>query len=159
MSKINFNIAPLVKLKIERALKKHGDFETGGILIGKKIENNCFEIVDISISDEDNKYSISSFFRGIRKSDKLILSHFKRKTGYYIGEWHSHPKFSLTPSHQDIATMLGILDDVNYGVSFTILLITKLNNNVLDYQGFFFHKELDKIIVLDQSQAPNDVQK
>ncbi|TDK48143.1 Mov34/MPN/PAD-1 family protein [Algoriphagus formosus] len=155
MMKINFKVTPDVEAKIEGALRKAGDFETGGILIGKKVEDNSFEIIDVSISDEDNKYSIASFIRGVKKSDLLLRKHYKSKTGYYIGEWHSHPNFSLSPSHQDIATMLGILADDNYGVMFNILMITKLNNNKLDYQGYFFHRNLHEIIVLEKSPAPN----
>ncbi len=154
MSKITFKITPFVKHKIERALGKSGDYETGGILIGKKIEDKSFELIDISISDEDNKFSISTFIRGIKKSDRLLRKHFKLKSGYYIGEWHSHPKYSLIPSPQDVATMFGIIEDNNYGVSFAILLITKLNDNHLDYQGYFFHKSLNRIIVLEKSPAP-----
>jgi hypothetical protein len=154
MMKINFKVTPDVESKIEKALREYGDFESGGILIGKKVEDNSFEIIDISISDEDNKYSIISFIRGVKKSDLLLRKHFKKKSGYYIGEWHSHPKFSLSPSHQDIATMVGILADDHYGVMFNILLITKLNNKKLDYQGYFFHRNLHEIILLEKSPAP-----
>lgn len=157
MSKIKFEITPSVKSKIEGALRNSGDFETGGILVGRKIEDNFFEIVDVSISDEDNRYSISSFFRGIKKTDLLLRRHFKKKSGYYIGEWHSHPKFTLSPSHQDIATMLGILADENYGLSFAILIITKIHMDNLDYQGYFFHKDLNKVILLEKSPAHNNV--
>ncbi len=157
MSKIKFKVSLGVEAKIERALRQSGDFETGGILIGNKIEDNSFEIVDVSVSNEDNKYSIASFIRGIKKSDMLLRKHYKRKSGYYIGEWHSHPKFSLSPSRQDIATMFGILADDNYGVSFSILMITKMNNDKLDYQGYFFHENLNEVIVLEQSPAPNNV--
>lgn len=157
MLKINFKITPKVEHIIESALRKSGDFETGGILIGRKIEDRTFEIIDISVSDEDNKYSIASFIRGIKKSDMLLWKHYKKKTGYYIGEWHSHPKFSLSPSPKDIATMLGILDDDNYGVTFAILLIAKMNIDMLDYRGFFFHKNLTKFTILERSLAPSNV--
>lgn len=150
MTKINFKVTPEVEAKIEKALRKSGNFETGGILIGRKVEENSFEIIDVSVSDEDNKYSIVSFIRGVKKTDLLLRKHYKKKSGYYIGEWHSHPKFSLSPSRQDIATMLGILADDNYGVTFSILMITKMNNNMLDYRGYFFHEHLNEIIELEK---------
>lgn len=153
MTEIKFKITPFVKSKIESALRKSGDFETGGILIGRKIEDNFFEIFDVSVSDEDNRYSISSFFRGIKKTDMLLRSHFRDKTGYYIGEWHSHPKFSLSPSQQDIATMQGILADENYGISFAVLIITKIHRDNLEYQGYYFHEDLNKVILLEKSPA------
>ena len=148
MSKIDFTITPIVKNKIEKALRKYGDFEIGGILIGRKIGDESFEVVDISISNEDKRFSISSFIRGTKTSERLLRSHFRKKTGYYIGEWHSHPKYSLRPSYQDIVTMFGILKDENYGVSFAILIITHLSHNKMNYRGYFFHENINKIVEL-----------
>lgn len=151
MKKIDFYFNSHSEDKIERALRKAGDFETGGILIGKKVAETSFEIIDVSISEEDDMYSIVSFIRGAKKSDLLLRKHFKNKTGYYIGEWHSHPKFSLYPSNKDISTMFGIINDINYGVIFSILVITKLNRDKLDYQGYFFHRNLTDIVVLEKT--------
>ena len=148
MSKINFILPNKVKNKITTALRKYGPNEIGGILIGSKKEENHFEIVDISISNEESSPSFWGFIRETKKSEKLLKKHFKKSTGYYLGEWHSHPKFRLTPSTKDISTMIGILGDENYGVTFVILLVTHLVNDNLKYKGYFLHKNLDEIITL-----------
>lgn len=149
MGRITFSLTQPVKEKLISALNKYGDYEIGGILIGKKIGENNFEIVDASISDEDNRFSFVSFVRGTKKSERLLKKHFRKRTGYYIGEWHSHPRFSLNPSLADMNTMVGILHDPNYGVSFVILLIAQVTQCKLKYQGFFFHKDLKEMVPLE----------
>src|ERR1700720_4334656 len=44
----------------------------------------------------------------------------------YLGEWHSHPSFSVRPSAQDIQTMTDIVEDRNSLISFAVLLIIRL---------------------------------
>lgn len=149
MGKITFHLTELVKKKLTDALHKYGDFEIGGILIGRKVGEDTFEIVDASISDEDNRFSFVSFIRGTKKSERLLKEHFCKQTGYYIGEWHSHPRFSLNPSITDVQTMLKILHDPSYGVSFVILLIVHIARGEMKHKGFFFHKELNEIIALE----------
>lgn len=150
--KIEFQVSESVKSKMKEALLKFGDYEIGGILIGKKLAEQSFEIIDISISDEDKRFSISSFIRGTKKSERLLKRHFRKKTGYYLGEWHSHPKFSLNPSQNDVLTMVGILNDPDYGVQFAVLIITHLvRNNELAYKGYLFHKDLDRAIELKET--------
>lgn len=149
MSKISFILTQKVKDEITKSLVKYGDFEIGGVLVARKIESNSFEIIDISVADEDKRFSISSFIRGTTKSERLLKKHFKNKSGYYAGEWHSHPRFSLEPSRTDILTMLNILNDSDYGVSFVILLIVHLQDSKLKYKGYFFHKDQKEIIVLE----------
>lgn len=149
MGKITFHLTHPVKKKLTDALNKYGDFEIGGILIGRKVAEGTFEIVDASISDEDNRFSFASFIRGTKKSERLLKEHFRKQTGYYIGEWHSHPRFSLNPSITDVRTMMKILHDPSYGVSFVILLIVQIAQGEMRHKAFFFHKELNEIIALE----------
>ena len=44
----------------------------------------------------------------------------------YIGEWHSHHSFALTPSPRDRATMLEMITDSDLGARFLILLLVRL---------------------------------
>lgn len=149
MDKITFHLTEPVRKKLTDALHKYGDFEIGGILIGKKVVEGVFEIIDASISDEDNRFAFASFIRGTKKSQRLLKQHFHNGTGYYIGEWHSHPRFSLNPSFADISTMKRILHDPSYGVSFVILLIVHIDQSEMRHKAFFFHRDLTEIIPLE----------
>ena len=46
----------------------------------------------------------------------------------YIGEWHSHHSFALTPSSRDHSTMLDIVMDSHLGAHFVVLMLVKLSS-------------------------------
>ena len=60
------------------------------------------------------------------------LARFFRLTGEdytrfnYLGEWHSHPSFSTTPSEKDVQSMLEIAGDPEVGANFVALVIVRL---------------------------------
>ena len=132
--------------QIYRALQKFGDYEIGGILIGYKKAENQFAISEATVADDTRNFNLASFIREPFKSMKILLRSYKRRKHNYIGEWHSHPKFNLYPSDYDIKTMKGILADPAYGVSFTLLMITKLVNGKPEMAGFLFHKKIPHFV-------------
>jgi integrative and conjugative element protein (TIGR02256 family) len=150
MKEISFELSSEVKNKIKETLLHHGINEIGGIIIGRKEAEEYFKIIDVSISIEEKSLSFYRFFKSARKSQKLLNKHFKNKTGYYIGEWHSHPSFSLNPSITDAATMFGIVRNSKMNINFCLLLIVKLMDDELLYKAFFFHKDLDNFITLKE---------
>lgn len=132
--------------QIHNALVEYGVYEIGGMLIGYQKGRNHFAISNATVADDFGTFNIASFIREPLKSMKTLVRMFERKRHNYIGEWHSHPKFSLFPSDYDVRTMKGILNDPSYGVNFVILIIAKLNNNHTDIGAFLFHKELEHFI-------------
>ncbi len=150
MREIFLELGDEAKFKIIRALKEYSPNEIGGILIGEKnIENNLI-VSDVSVSNEAKIHRYSSFTRETKIAQKLLEKHHRNNTGYYIGEWHSHPNFALYPSVKDVETMEGIISDPNYNVSFAILCIVKLNKDSnLEMRGFLFHRSLEKFVTLN----------
>ena len=132
--------------QIHHALERFGDYEIGGMLIGYKKGQNHFAISEITVADDADSFNVASFIREPFKSMKLLLKSFKRRNHNYIGEWHSHPKFSLYPSSADVETMKGILADSGYGVNFILLVIAKLRNGKSDMAGFLFHEDLSHFV-------------
>lgn len=59
------------------------------------------------------------------------LNAFFERTGQdyarfnYLGEWHSHPRFPVTPSAQDAASMIELVHSER-GIDFAVLLIVRL---------------------------------
>jgi integrative and conjugative element protein (TIGR02256 family) len=118
--------------KLISALKEAGHQEIGGILMGEHISLNCFRVMDITIQKHGG--ALASFIRAI--ADILgPLKQFFVKTNHnytqfnYLGEWHSHPLFSPTPSATDVQSMRDIISDDKVGANFVILFITRLNDN------------------------------
>ena len=132
--------------QIYQALQKFGDYEIGGILIGYKKAENQFAISEVTVADDTRNFNLISFIREPLKSMKIIIETYNLKKHNYIGEWHSHPRFNLCPSDYDIKTMKGILADPGYGVSFALLIITKLVNGKPNMAGFLFHKKISHFV-------------
>jgi proteasome lid subunit RPN8/RPN11 len=144
--KVTIEIEQEAHEQVHEALKDFGNYEIGGMLIGYKKGENIFSISKATVADDVANFNIASFIREPFKSMKVLLKAFKREKHNYIGEWHSHPQFSLYPSESDIETMHGILNNSEYGVNFVILIITKLKNEKVDMAAFLFHKKLTHFI-------------
>lgn len=122
----------LIPSHIRKAITKHmflaGRKEIGGILMAEEISSQCFRIVDFSVDTSNG--TISSFVRNSINHEQK-LSDFFLRTGAdysrfnYLGEWHTHPSFSVRPSQQDINSMQDLVDN-SCGVSFAVMLIAKL---------------------------------
>lgn len=118
-----------IENKMLTELKKAGSREIGGVLMGEHIEENIYRIYDITVQSQGGSWI--SFVRHLSISMKSALNRFFQKTNFeyskynYLGEWHSHPSFNLSPSSRDIQTMVEIVNDKNVGANFAILLIVK----------------------------------
>lgn len=114
--------------KMRGHLFRAGRREIGGMIMGEEVDDHTFKIVDFSVDATSG--TNSNFFRDANKHDEALDAFFK-KTGAeyrrfnYLGEWHSHPSFSVHPSLQDINAMQNLVDGSG-GVDFAVLLITRL---------------------------------
>lgn len=142
--------------EIRRGLEKFGDYEIGGMLIGYKKAENHFAVSEATVADDTNGFNFASFIREPFKSMKVLLRTFRTRRHNYLGEWHSHPKFGLVPSDYDVRTMKGILGDPGYGVSFALLIITKLADGKPNMAGFLFHKKLSGFVKASISYASDE---
>lgn len=122
-------ISEPVKDKLRRALRAAGSREIGGVLMGEQIAPGHFRIVDLSIDSETG--GRAHFVRS-SEAHADALSAFFRETGHqydrfnYLGEWHSHPRFSVMPSTQDITSMIDLVEGER-GIEFAVLLIVRLH--------------------------------
>ena len=55
-----------------------------------------------------------------------MKTHRNFKRFNYLGEWHSHPSFSVNPSQEDIHTMIDLVENGPIEINFAILLIVRL---------------------------------
>lgn len=103
--------------------------EIGGMIMGEEVGDQQFRVVDFSVDAESG--TAGNFMRDADQHDQALDDFFK-KTGSdyrrfnYLGEWHSHPSFSVHPSLQDVHAMQGLVDGSG-GVDFAVLMIARLN--------------------------------
>ncbi|WP_218839235.1 Mov34/MPN/PAD-1 family protein [Evansella halocellulosilytica] len=125
---------------IEQELKKElivaERQEIGGVLLGEHVSEGLFRISDFTIQRSGG--TVVSFIRHIQQSLKNRLTDFFNKTKHnytkfnYLGEWHSHPSFELTPSIRDRESMWQIVNDPTVGANFVMLLLVKCNEGVVE---------------------------
>jgi [CysO sulfur-carrier protein]-S-L-cysteine hydrolase len=86
-------------------------------------------VVDFSL---DPLSGSDTAFRRDPQTHRQTLDEFLQRTGRdferfnYLGEWHSHPFFSVHPSNDDIRTMTEMVEDQSSTITFAVLLIVRL---------------------------------
>lgn len=126
---MHIEITANVKGKLRRALKAAGNREIGGVLMGEQIAPGHFRIVDLSIDSQTG--GLSHFVRSPEVHAEALRAFFLETNHQYgrfnyLGEWHSHPGFSVSPSIQDVASMTDLVEGER-GIEFAVLLIVKLH--------------------------------
>jgi integrative and conjugative element protein (TIGR02256 family) len=121
-------ISNRVKDKLRKELRASGSREIGGVLMGEQIAPGHFKVVDLSIDSQTG--GRAHFVRDLEAHTEALAAFF-RKTSHqydrfnYLGEWHSHPQFSVTPSTQDVTSMIDLVEGER-GIDFAVLLIVRL---------------------------------
>lgn len=117
-----------VRRKMRLHMIKAGRREIGGLIMAEELEDQKFRIVDFSVDIKSG--SRSNFVRDSDQHEQALLE-FYQKTGAnyskfnYLGEWHTHPSFSVKPSLQDILSMQDLVED-SEGIPFAVLFIARL---------------------------------
>lgn len=148
-----------VREMISNACIRAGSRETGGMLFGEHISAGEFRVVDATVAGQG---SVASFLRELSEGLLHLEAFFRRtKRDYrrfnYLGEWHSHPSFTLNPSSADDRAMLDIVEDPDTGARFAVSLIVKVEHGRLDVAAYayFPREERQDARVLLES-APSD---
>jgi integrative and conjugative element protein (TIGR02256 family) len=134
-------LLPKPRSRLKAALRRAGSREIGGVLMAEQIDVEQFKIVDFSV---DAKTGGPAHFVRSPEHHAAALDDFFRRTGAaysrfnYLGEWHSHPRFPVYPSAQDIQSMTSLVHGER-GIDFAVLLIVRLNWFVLLECSATFH--------------------
>lgn len=103
--------------------------ESGGIILGKIVENNI-NIERLSIPTELDK-GYRTYFERHRLSAQIIID-YEHINSYgqmvYLGEWHTHPEDHPTPSSIDIKMIKQQFKHNIIHTDFLILLIKGREN-------------------------------
>jgi [CysO sulfur-carrier protein]-S-L-cysteine hydrolase len=118
-----------IEKRFYTSLRQAGDREIGGMLLAEQLKPSHFRIVDFSLDSFSGSHT---GFRRNPQSHQSTLDEFFRRTGQdfqrfnYLGEWHSHPSFSVLPSALDLSTMRDIVENQSSAITFAALLIVRL---------------------------------
>jgi proteasome lid subunit RPN8/RPN11 len=122
-------VEPSLRARLSQALRQAGRREIGGMLFAEQIAPSHFRLIEASF----DVFSGSHIqFRRDPSTHRRAIDDFFKRTQFnyerfnYLGEWHSHPSFSVLPSKEDIATMHDIIADQSSAISFAVLLIVRL---------------------------------
>jgi proteasome lid subunit RPN8/RPN11 len=153
---LTIHLPPDICERISTACIRAGTRETGGMLFGEHIGEDEFRVVEATVAGQG---SVSSFLRTLAEGLLRLEDFFRRtKRDYrrfnYLGEWHSHPSFTLHPSSADDRAMLDIVEDAGTGARFALSLIVKAEHGRLEVAAYayFPHEERqDARVVVDEA--------
>ena len=126
---MKLQLAPDIEPRLRQALRNAGRREIGGMLFAEQLAPGNFKIIDFSLDGLSGSFG---HFQREPQAHANILNIFFKKTAHdferfnYLGEWHSHPSFSVQPSVTDAATMQALVDNPSTNISFALLLIVRL---------------------------------
>ena len=126
---MQIELAPDIGTRLRRALRQSRQREIGGMLFAEQLAPAHFRLIDFSLDGSSGSHM---HFRRDPHTHRQALREFFEKTRgdfsrfNYLGEWHSHPSFSVAPSIEDVDTMQSLVEDQSQAISFALLLIVRL---------------------------------
>ena len=127
--------------RLVAALERAGRREIGGQLYGEQLAPSGFLVTDVAVQKRVG--GVARFIVDLVQAAREAVRFFERTnhqyTRYnYIGEWHSHPEFSVRPSGTDISTMQSLVCDPEFRGSFAVLMIVRLVGDTLRAAAWVF---------------------
>ena len=132
--------------QISEAGRQHYPNEYGGLLIGRYSEDNQTVFLNDTVLPKKFKSSPVSFERGSDGMAKILEEYFKQEPPQvYVGEWHTHPNSSPSPSLIDIRAFETIVKHHNVNIKNPVMLILGLTRHSLKAAFYvFFNQKLYK---------------
>jgi JAB domain-containing protein similar to deubiquitination enzymes len=127
--------------KLKPALERAGTKEIGGQLFGEQLAPSDFRITELTIQARRGSFArfIVDLLQAARDAIRFFDRTEHRYTRFnYIGEWHSHPSFEISPSATDAQTMIQLVTDTAFRGSFAILIIVRLDGEILSAGAWLF---------------------
>lgn len=140
---MKLQISQTLLSRLTSELAKAGDVEIGGMLFAEHLGGPEFRLHNFSVQHDGGDQAC--FTRDPAMHAEHI-ARFHEETGHdytrfnYLGEWHSHPSFSVAPSFRDVRQMQKIASDPQHELMQAVLLIARLDGNKLEVAAMYFRK-------------------
>lgn len=141
---MKIRIGPDQTQKLRKALEEAGKREIGGQLFGEQLAPSDFLVTDLAVQARRGSYArfIVDLFQAARDAVRFFDNTKHQYTRHnYIGEWHSHPSFSVHPSGIDLATMRHLVRAPEFKGSFAALMIVRLDLERIEAGAWLFDPE------------------
>lgn len=127
--------------RLAAELARAGAREIGGVLVGEHVAGNCFRLLDLSVQRRGGGHS--HFTRDPLKAAQFVNQAILDAGGdptriNYLGEWHSHPSFSASPSIVDVGQMQRIVEDPDEVAGFAVLIVVSGRPTGLELSATLF---------------------
>jgi len=127
---MQLHLPPELIARLVAALSQAGLREIGGVLMGEHIGPDAFRVKELTIQRKGGTFAsfiriVAEILGPLRKFFETTKHDYKKFN--YLGEWHSHHSFRLSPSGPDHQAMLNIINDPELGAHFVVLLLVKLD--------------------------------
>lgn len=126
---------------LQAALQRAGRREIGGQLYGEQLAPSHFLVTHLTVQHAPG--TISRFIVDLKQAATDAFTFFQRTQRKYaqfnyIGEWHSHPSYAVLPSSRDRSTMRTLVIDSTFKGHFAVLLIARLDGEMLTGGAWLF---------------------
>lgn len=122
-------IVPSVLQEFRVRCDAAGALETGGLLLGRYLDEQSALVTSISGPPPDSVQQPMTFTRGTEGVDTWLHQQQMEHGRYYLGEWHFHPDGSTTPSPTDKQQMKSIARNPDYNCPEPILVVAGDSNH------------------------------
>lgn len=140
---MKLQISQTLLLRLSSELAKAGDIEIGGMLFAEHLGESEFRLHDFSVQHSGGDHACFTRDPAMH-ADHIARFHDETNHDYsrfnYLGEWHSHPSFSVAPSFRDVKQMQKIASDPQFGLFQAVLLIARLAGAQLEIAAMYFQK-------------------
>ena len=125
-------IPPNITSQLFDALTDEGQREIGGILMGEHVSNDTFRVASVTVQRKGGTFAafvriVAEILSPLREFFESTRHEYTKHN--YLGEWHSHHSFALSPSEKDQTTMYTMVMDPELGAHFVVLLLVKLGES------------------------------
>lgn len=126
---------------LREALRSAGTREIGGQIFGEQLAPSDFLASEITFQRRPGTFA--RFVVDLIQAAREAVCFFDRTDHRYIkfnyiGEWHSHPSFDVSPSATDISTMRALVTDPDFKGNFAVLMIARLDRSNMTIGAWIF---------------------
>lgn len=126
---------------LRSALRRAGVNEIGGQIFGEQLAPSDFRATELTFQKRNGTFTqfVVDLLQAAQDAMQFFGRTRHRYTRFnYIGEWHSHPSFEVSPSGTDIAAMRALVSDREFRGTFAVLMIVRLDGDQLTCGAWLF---------------------